>query len=232
MLSSDCIAIPSAQDGCISVSSSSGSVVLATNDGLELWMDGYIVVYTDGALEGDGSTKGVGAVLYQLPMQTPLYFGEELDLAHRNFDHIAPIEMHAIFRMLQLFGHLLRDRAVLLFVDNTHAIGCLLKRSATVRERGHKRDSSGKVIQLNPTEHTPYTHFQSFCALEIGLRRTMNEQARAIWELVSNLNILLWLEYGPTDCNIADPPSRNLPMPVRAIHISESHRLFAQDDWS
>ena len=105
--------------------------------------------------------------------------------------------------------------AVLLFVDNTHAIGCLLKRSATVRERGLKRNSDGEVID----PYSPYTHFRDFCSLEVGLRRTMNEQARVIWDLITKLNVMIWIEYVHTDCNIADPPSRFKPLPIHGIQV-------------
>ena len=79
------------------------------------------VVYTDGASAGDGSVKGIGGVL-SLPEQTPVSFGEQLPLVVPNFDSIAPIEMQAIFRALELFSPSMRGRAVLFFVDNTHAI--------------------------------------------------------------------------------------------------------------
>ena len=181
------------------------------------------VMYTDGALEGDGSIKGIGGVLFPLPMKTPLHFGEMLSLEFKNFDRIAPIEMHAIYRAFQLFGDVVRGKAVLLFVDNTHAIGCLLKRSATIKERGTKRSSDGTVISA-PTP--AYTFFDDFCSLDIGLRRTMNEQARAIWDLVDKLDVILWIEYVKSDNNIADPPSRGEPLPMHSIHISERHRLF------
>ena len=188
------------------------------------------ILYTDGALEGNGLVKGTGGVLFHLPMTTPLYFGEKIPLSACNFDHIAPIEMHAIFRSLELFGSYLRDRAVILFVDNTHAIGCLLKRSATVRERGTKRAHDGSLRGYQ-SSYTPYSHFSAFCKLEVGIRRTMNEQARAIWKLCSDLNLMLWIEYVHTDCNIADPPSRGQPLPMRGIHVSEAHRLFRTSEF-
>ena len=150
-----------------------------------------------------------------------------------NFDHIAPIEMHAIYRALQEFGPFIKGRAVLLFVDNTHAIGCLLKRSATIRERGRKRTRTGDVV--NPDENPssdklhPYSHFQKFCELSIGLRRTMNEQARAIWQLITKLDLVIWIEYVKTECNIADPPSRMKPLPIPSRHISAAYELFNED---
>ena len=183
------------------------------------------VIYTDGALEGNKVFKGVGGVLFQLPHRTPLYFSGIIDPNSCNFDHIAPIEMHAVYRALVEFGPLIRNRAVIFFVDNTHALGCLLKRSATVRERdcGSKRNSQGTVIG---NRHAPYTHFDDFCRLSVGIRRTMNEQAKVVWELIHELQVLVWFEYVKSAANIADPPSRGKPLPMHAIHISQSHRLF------
>ena len=211
------------------------------------------VMYTDGALEGDrgvrgdlgnlsGAFKGVGGVYYHLPLRTPLYFGEVIDPSAHNFDRIAPIEMHAIYRALKLFGHLLRGRSLLFFVDNTHALGCLLKRSSMVQERtrrsdgGRKRDSRGHIIS-NPSssgdggDHHPYTHFRAFCRLDIGLRRTMNEQARAIWNLITELDVIVWFEYVKSKCNIADPPSRGVPLPCYAVHVRDSSRLFQDSSY-
>ena len=129
---------------------------------------------------------------------------------------------------LQEFSDQIRHKAVLLFCDNTHAIGCLLKGSTTVRERGVKRNRHGEPIQ---SENTPYSHFDEFCKLPIGLRRTMNEQARAIWTLIRELDVIVWIEYVNTDCNIADPPSRGKPLPRTTTgeagrHIREYTQSF------
>ena len=170
------------------------------------------IVYTDGALEGKvDPVKGVGGVMFRDNNSPPRYFAEpELKGPQfATFTHIAPIEMHAIIRALFLFGPFLRHRAVLFFVDNTHAIGCILKGGATISAPTKKRSADAVAI-----EHS-YSHYNEFLSLDEGLRRTMNAQARVIWKLISRFNILPWFEYVHTDCNIADPPSRGLPLPGR-----------------
>ena len=185
------------------------------------------VIYTDGALEHDKTFKGIGGVLFRLPLRTPLYFSDVILPPSPNFTHIAPIEMHGVYRAFKEFGHLIRNRAVIFFVDNTHALGCLLKRSSSVRERGLKRDSSGTVIH---DHQVPYTHFDEFCKLPLELRRIMNEQAKSIWAVIHELDVVVWFEYVKSKENIADPPSRGVKMPLPAIHISESSRLFVTSD--
>ena len=117
--------------------------------------------------------------------------------------------MHAIIRGLFLFGLFLRHKAVLFFVDNTHAIGCILKGGATVYETTRKRSAIDVAI-----EHE-YSHYEQFLLLDVGLRRQMNAQARVIWKLLSKFDVVPWFEYVHTDVNIADPPSRGLPLPGR-----------------
>ena len=195
------------------------------------------VMYTDGSLEGDGATKGIGGVLFSSKHDTPLAFGEygtdrpgaaispeeggtagvPPDL--RPFDKIAPIEMHAIYRAIQIFGPRMYGKAVLFFVDNTHAIGCLLKRSTSIRERQFSPQShTGNYIRdkFFPCE---YSHYNEFMKLSDDLRRIMNAQARAIWKLITEFNLLVWFEYVHTDCNIADPPSRGEPLPNKSCSI-------------
>ena len=178
------------------------------------------VMYTDGALEGEGdeAKKGVGGVLFNPPMQTPWYFGETLSNDLPNFDRIAPIEMHAIHRALELFGDTIRNKAVLFFVDNTHAIGCLLKRSQSIQERYVKQggDRKRRYATAFMSHHSPeweYTHYSRFMELPRSMRRVMNAQSRAIWRLATQYNLLIWFEYVHTDCNIADPPSRGIALP-------------------
>ena len=141
-----------------------------------------------------------------MPHQTPWFFSEpQLGSDFVHMTCIAPIEMHAIFRALQLFGPKLQGKAVLFFVDNTHAIGCLLKGSASVSE-SRKRSADDCAIE--------YSHYQKFLALSPPLRRLMNAQARAIWRLIAKFDVLPWFEYVTSACNIADPPSRGKPVPL------------------
>ena len=160
-------------------------------------------LYTDGSLEHEKTVKGIGGVCFPAPpegagKQTPSWYGEYIDPSVPGYTHIAPIEMFAILRALALFGHLLRGKAVWLFCDNTHAVGCLLRRSSMIREETRKRS-------LESRPHTPEDHFY---ALPANLRRGMNELARLIWQKVSELDILLWVEYVWTKVNLADAPSR------------------------
>ena len=160
-------------------------------------------LYTDGSLEHEKTVKGIGGVCFPAPpegdgKQAPSWFGEYIDPNVSGYHHIAPIEMFAIFRALTLFGHLLRGKAIWLFCDNTHAVGCLLRRSSMVPEETRKRPVESRA-------HTPEEHFY---ALPANLRRGMNELARLIWQKVSELDILLWIEYVWTKVNLADAPSR------------------------
>ena len=174
------------------------------------------VVYTDGALEGAGAVKGIGGVLF-LPDSTPISFGEQLPLVLPNFDSIAPIEMQAIHRALELFGPSMRGRAVLFFVDNTHAIGCLLKRSTSVRERRGAAVQLGIEREINLERR--YSHFGAFQRLPRDIKRFMNEQARAIWFLIHAYDLSVWFEYVKSACNVADPPSRGEGLPGASCRI-------------
>ena len=174
------------------------------------------LLYTDGALEGDNTVKGLGGVLFKPPMKTPWSFGEKLDLTLPNFDSIAPIEMQAIYRALELFGPEMRGRAVLFFVDNTHAIGCLLKRGAAISERSRPNGSepSPKRSCYGTAWHKEeYSHYAKFLELPEDTRRFMNELCRKVWQLITFYDLLVWFQYVHTDCNIADPPSRQIPLP-------------------
>ena len=188
------------------------------------------VIYTDGALEGDKTFKGVGGVLFHLRRRPPLFFSEVMTPALREFESIAPIEMHGVIRALEHFQDFIRNKAVLFFIDNTHVIGCLLKRSATIRERDRKRDRDGNFVR--GTESSEYSHFVSFSQLSVGLRRVMNQQARKIWKLITSLNVIVWFEYVKSKCNIADPPSRGVPLPIFAIPIEQGYRMLGNSNSS
>ena len=183
------------------------------------------VIYTDGALEGDGFVKsflkGIGGVLFDDELPLPLYYGERIDNTLPNFEKIAVIEMYAIERALQLFANYIRGKAIILFVDNTHAIGCLLKRSASYRESHEHNAKRMRFSRGKPWEADGQPGPRSFEHLPRDIRRCMNKRAQSIWRLISELDIILWVEYVNTKLNIADPPSRGDPMPIRATRISD-----------
>ena len=158
-------------------------------------------LYTDGSLEHEKTVKGIGGVCVpDWPDVTcPLWYGEYIDPNVSGYHHIAPVEMVAILRALPLFGQQLTGKAVWLFCDNTHAVGCLLRRSSMIQEETRKRRFPGS------TPHTPEEHF---LALSDNLRRGMSELARLIWQKITELDVLLWVEYVWTKVNLADAPSR------------------------
>ena len=140
----------------------------------------------------------------------PLWYWEHLSPRLHGFDHIAAIEMYAALRALRRFGDALKGEAVLMFIDNTHAVGCFLRRSASIRGRytevGVKRDVFGR---------TPFkTHQEEFEELEPTLRESMNVLARLIWEVLTELDCVVWIEYIWAKVNLADPPSREKPPPT------------------
>ena len=53
----------------------------------------------------------------------------------------------------------------------------------------------------------------------------MNILARKIWEVLSELNCVVWIEYIWTEVNIADPPSRGekppMPYPLSGVRVGE-----------
>lgn len=171
-----------------------------------------MLLYTDGSFEGDDIVKpmfkGIGGVLFTPESDTPYVYEEVIRNSRLNFAHIAVIEMHAIYRALQLFRKHVRGSALILFCDNTHAIGCLLKRSASVRENEERRKISHGFVD-------------TYHALSMDIRRCMNFYARRIWRLVTELDIILWIEYVNTKLNIADLPSRAEKLPFPAIAINQ-----------
>ena len=118
--------------------------------------------------------------------------------------------MEAIRQSLLVFESFIRHKAVILFVDNTHAIGCLLKKSSSVVQR-HPREDRGDET---------YSHYRNFLRLSDPLKRVMNSLAREIWRIASRLDIVLWIQYVNTKCNIADEPSREIPFPLEGICLN------------
>ena len=47
----------------------------------------------------------------------------------------------------------------------------------------------------------------------------MNELARQIWALITELDVLIWFEYVNTKLNIADPPSRGFVPPCGGARV-------------
>ena len=63
-----------------------------------------------------------------------------------------------------------------------------------------------------------YKHFER---LSEDIKYSMNELARQIWNLVTELDILIWFEYVNTKVNIADPPSRGFIPPCGGERIGD-----------
>ena len=45
-------------------------------------------------------------------------------------------------------------------------------------------------------------------------RESMNCSACRIWQLITELDMIVWIEYVWTEVNLADPPSRGEPPPM------------------
>ena len=155
--------------------------------------------------------KGIGGVVFPGLYDPPLWYGEHLNPRLGGFDFIAAVEMYAVLRALRLLGDAMRGKAVFMFVDNTHAVGCLLRRSSSIREServtaGVKRDSQGRVRFKTPQEE--------FEELAPSLRDSMNTLARLIWKRLAELDCIVWIEYVWTHVNLADAPSRGDPPPI------------------
>ena len=170
-------------------------------------------LYTDGSLEGHHSFpnlrhKAIGGIIFEYAGANPLWFGESINPSTPGYRHIAPVEMFAILRALHLFGDQIRDKAVWLFCDNAHSVGCLLRRSSKVNETPTRKRAtpSGQPVPPSPEAQ--------FLALEDDIRTDMNILARAIWQKLTELNALIWVEYVWTKVNLADDPSRGKPPKV------------------
>ena len=57
-------------------------------------------------------------------------------------------------------------------------------------------------------------HQLNFEDLAPALRDAMNALARLIWEVITELDCRVWIEYVWTEVNLADPPSRGVPPPM------------------
>ena len=140
------------------------------------------------------------------------------------YDHIAPIEMYAILRALKLFESSLRRKAIFMFVDNTHAIGCLLKGGAALRE------SPDEYVKIGPRRPS---HQALFERLPASLQNDMNRLAREIWCAITRLDLIVWIQYVWTKVNLADAPSRGMqPSVGRCVRVGHGarKRSFEHDE--
>ena len=90
------------------------------------------IVYSDGSRSD--AERAIGGVAWGRLLET-VFFAQDLEDDYF-YPLIAVVEMRAILRAIQLFGNSIRGRAVIFFVDNTHALGCLLKRSSSLGGEG------------------------------------------------------------------------------------------------
>ena len=178
-------------------------------------------LYTDGAREPGPYADsfyhhGIGGVIFPSHSEQPVWYGESLDPRLPGFAYIAAIEMYAILRALKLFAEQVRGKALFLFCDNSHAVGCLLRR--------------GSSLKNSPKDVTFYGHptpQQEFLCLSDDLRYTMNQVAQEIWKLFDELDVVVWIEYVWTEVNLADPPSRREAPPTP--HHPDGGRRVGED---
>lgn len=172
------------------------------------------IVYTDGSRSD--AERGIGGVFFGSHLQT-CFFAEDLQ-DDEFYPHIAVVEMRAILRALRLFGEQLHGRAIIFFVDNTHALGCLLKRSSSLECESPGCDFGTGGTAFHPGNSAvtgaaihhgygirPHVDFER---LSESIKASMNSLARDIWNLVTHFDLLVWWEYVNTHSNAADPPSR------------------------
>ena len=163
-------------------------------------------LYTDGSLEKNKTVKGIGGLCFASKIAAPLWYGELIPPDIPGYTHIAPIEMYAIFRAINLFENEIRDKALWLFCDNMHSVGCLLKRSSMFRETENPRKRVfTESYDENDRRLTPEEHF---LRLSDDIQRNMNTLAQEIWRRLTELNTVIWIEYVWTKVNLADDPSR------------------------
>ena len=163
-----------------------------------------VVVYTDGSLS-DTDPGGIGGVVLRVAPLVPLWFGEQIEEGHF-YRHIACVEMEAILRACDVFAEHIAGKAVVFFVDNTHAIGCLLRGGASVLETDENfLSSSGPVAQGVPSLTATWA-----IGLPADIRLSMNTLCQLIWKRLTTLDVVVWWEYVNTKHNLADDPSRRL----------------------
>ena len=166
-----------------------------------------LVVYTDGSFTD--LMRGIGGVFFPKHGQ-PLYYGMKIQ-DDGYFPHIAVVEMRAVLEAIEVFSVQLKGSASLFFIDNTHAMGCLLKRS-----------SSLKINIGDEKKHHWVSPVEEFADLSDDIKASMNDLAREIWKRLTKYNILAWFEYVNTKWNISDPPSRGMIPPCGGQRVGNS----------
>ena len=127
--------------------------------------------------------------------------------------------MRAILRALHFFGEQIGGQAIIFFVDNTHSLGCLLKRSASLEGESHslgcllKRGASwegesatSRFAQTNTAICPPYgvRPLLDFEKLSESIKLSMDSLARDVWSAIAEYDLLVWWEYVNTHSNAAD----------------------------
>ena len=166
------------------------------------------ILYSDGSKEGGTDSKplfkGIGGVLFEPPFPEAYYHSDCIDPRRKCFDHVAIIELYASSVAIRLFADKLRGTALLLLCENSHAIGCLVRRSSMVQEidASHQlhpqRDPSYRQDRTDFTSglsRNPIAFNNAFGQIPYALRESMNLYALRIWSLVTELDIVRWVEY-------------------------------------
>ena len=173
----------------------------------------YAVIYTDGSLTA--LERGIGGLcVFPGTSVTPEYFAEELEDGIF-YPHIAVVEMRAVLFAFRYFSRTIRGHAITFFIDNTHALGCLLRRSSPLHAESAVERRKSTVIN---SAHA-HLHFEQ---LSEDIKYSMNELARQIWSLITELDVLVWFEYVNTKLNMADPPSRGFIPPCGGTRVGDT----------
>ena len=137
------------------------------------------LVYTDGS--PSDMERGIGGVVSGRHLQTS-FFAQDIEDDHF-YPHIAVVEMRAFLRALHLYGEQLRGRAIIFFVDNTHSLGCLLKRSASLEgEPAQHRHRDANSAITNAAIRYPYgvKTYVEFEQLDESIKLSMYSLARCL----------------------------------------------------
>ena len=104
----------------------------------------------------------------------------------------------------------LQGRAIIFFVDNTHSLGCLLKRSSSFENEPAQRRHGGASVSVKGAAISqsygilPHVDFEQ---LSESMKESMNSLARDIWNFITHFDLLVWWEYVNTHSTAADPPA-------------------------
>ena len=148
----------------------------------ELWVDGRVVIFTDGFdptpedRDADQQVKArIGAVMFHRELARPVTFTmpveqEMIDRWIPRTTQISMIEMLAPIVAVETFAHLIQGKKIVMLIDSESALGALVK---------------------------GYSAREDLCEL-----------TSVFWEQVSDLEGLVFLDRVSTDANISDGPSR------------------------